>query len=208
MNLKFASLLLLSVLSTPVLAHADSLIFNLSPTDGTTTRSASSGVGQGVIASTTTTISGFSFYVDTPVAEDLKFFITDSTGANILYSGVESIGPISSPAWVESNPLSFTLSAGSEYYFGIVGDGSQTDIGYLFPPVASSSNGLTADTSGNANTGSFSDPVLELHTGGAEIGLQLYAPTAATPEPGSLALLGTGALSTLGFVRRRIRQNA
>lgn len=204
-----STLVLLPALVMPIAAHADTLIFDLSNTNNGTYRDANSGPAQGVIASTTTTISGFSFYLETS-AENVKFFITDGTGANVLYSGVQAVGSTSSFSWVESSPLSFTLDAGSEYYFGIVGDGANTNIGFIYPPVSYSANGLTADASGNANTSSFTTPTLELHSGGAEIGLQLYGgdSVAPTPEPSSFMLLGSGVLSAAGLVRRRFASNS
>ena len=101
-KLKFALLFVLSfaAVCVPVAAHADTMIFNLGPATGMTDRAAASAPAQGVIVSTTTTINGFSLYVSTGSAEDLKFFIDNAAGTSVLYSGVESVGTIGSAAWV------------------------------------------------------------------------------------------------------------
>lgn len=202
-----AILLTLSVLSLPLALRADTLIFNLSPTNNVTFRGAGSGPAQGVMVSTTTTISSFGFYVATPTAENVKFFIDDATGANVLYSQVLATAANANFGWLQSGPLSFTLNAGSEYYFGIVGDGASTRIGYILPTFDYSANGLAADTSGNRNTSSFATPRLDPGAGSTQIGLQLFQSTAVTitPEPNSLILLGTGTLGMLSIVRRRLR---
>ena len=194
-----------AVLLASLSAHADPLLFNLDSTNGSTARNASSGPAQGVIVSTTTNLTSFAFYIQTPTAENLKFFITDGTGTSLLYSGVESIGSTSSFNWVSSNVLSLMLNAGSEYYFGVVGDGPSTLISFLTPTVPYSANGLSADTTGNLNSGFFATPAPLNGRAFTDIDLQLYGTqgTAVTPEPSSLLLLSTGVAGIACLLRRR-----
>jgi PEP-CTERM motif len=92
------------------------------------------------------------------------------------------------------------LQAGNTYYFGVISD-SNADYGYIFPPIDYSNNGLTAVTTGNANYQNYGVPVFS-GNGSAEIGLRLTAEE--VPEPGSMVLLGTGALGLAGVLRRKL----
>ncbi len=197
---KAALLALLAVLCFATSAFADNIIFDLSPTNGVTSRSAGSGVGQGVTADTTTTINDMEFFLDTPNGGNFKFFIYDSTNTNLLFLQSESVAPIQNMTWVASPEFNFTLQAGNTYYFGVISDNS-ADYGYIYPPINYSNNGLTAVTSGNSNYSNYNLPTYA-GSGAAEIGLRLSQ--TAVPEPGSLALLGTGALGLAGVLRRKL----
>jgi len=78
---------------------------------------------------------------------------------------------------------------------------TNADYGYIYPPIDYSSNGLTAVTSGNSNYSGYGVPIFN-GNGGAEIGLRLTE--AAVPEPGTLVMLGTGALGLAGVLRRKL----
>src|SRR5437660_12824757 len=66
-------------------ALADTIVFNLSPTDGTTFRSGEFGPGQGVSVSTTQTISSVGFYLGGS-AQNLNFFVFDGSNTTVLAS--------------------------------------------------------------------------------------------------------------------------
>jgi hypothetical protein len=181
-------------------AFADNLVFDLSPANGTTFRSADNGPGQGVVVTTTQTISSFGFYLDMPNGGDLKFMIWDDTNTNLLLTDVRSFSPFGTQDWVYTNPINFTLNAGHTYWFGVISD-NEEDVGYIFPPVNYSVNGLTAVTSGNANYTGYANPAFG-GNGGAEIALRITTGS-AVPEPGSIALMGTGVLGLAGVLRRK-----
>jgi hypothetical protein len=178
------------------------VIFDLSPTNYTTFRSADGGLGQGVDVNTTTAITDMAFYLNMPYGGDLKFMIWDGGNSNLLFSSVLSgVTPSDAKTWVSSNPFSFTLQAGAEYFFGIIAD-NNVDVGFIYPMVSYSANGLTADNTGNSNYSTFANPAY-YDRGGAEIGLQLTGEPVSTPEPGSIFLLGGGLLGLAGVLRRK-----
>ncbi len=192
-------LALLALLCLGTSAFADT-IFDLSPTNGTTSRDAGNGTGQGVIVDTTQTINNMEFFLDAPDGANLKFFIYNGTNDSLLFLNSSSVGPIANQTWVSSPDFSYTLQAGNTYYFGIIGD-AHLDIGYIFPTISYSNNGLTAVETGNSNYSGFGVPIFS-GNGSAEIGLRLD--TTTVPEPGSIALLGSGVLGLAGVLRRKL----
>jgi hypothetical protein len=183
-------------------AFADNLVFDLSPSNGTTFRGPDFGPGQGVSVSTTQTISSFGFFLDMPFGGDLKFMIWNDDNSSMLFSQVKSFSAFGNQDWVYTDPINFTLQSGHTYWFGVISD-NEEDVGYIFPPVNYSANGLTAVTSGNSNYNSFADPSFAGYAG-AEIALRINEGGQGVPEPGSIALLGTGVLGLAGLLRRKI----
>lgn len=197
---KLSLLFVMAILCLATTAFADNVVFDLSPTNGTTSRGPGDGTGQGVIVDTTQSITGMQFFLDSPNGGDFKFFIYDSTNTNLLFLNSMHVDPIQQMTWVASPTFNFTLNAGSTYYFGVISD-ANADYGYIFPPINYSNNGLTAVTSGNSNYTGYGVPVFS-GNGAAEIGLRLTESN--VPEPGSLVLLGTGALGLVGVLRRKL----
>lgn len=188
-------------------AHAG-VIFDLSPTNNISPRPSDDGLGQGVDVTTTTTISGFSFFANLPDGGDGKFMIwqpTDDGDQTLLFSQTLSIAASSTPSWVSTTGnIDFTLDAGNTYYFGFIGD-NFIDVGFLFPIVPYSANGLSAVETGNSNYNTFAAPTF-VGGGGAEVGLQISA--AAAPEPSTWVMMGLG-FAGLGFAgRRALRKTA
>lgn len=177
-------------------------VFDLSPTNGLMAYDSDFGAGQGVVVSTTQTITDMGFYLDQPNGGDLKFMIWDATNSTLLFSSVLNPGPSFSPSWVYSNPFNFTVNAGQTYWFGVINDHSFMQLGTITPPIGYSNNGLTAVTSGSSNYVNFASPIFSGVSPGMQIGLQLDGES--VPEPGSLMLLGSGVLSLAGMARRHL----
>lgn len=200
-KLSLTLLTLVAVACLATTAFADNLVFDLSPANGFTSRSAGNGIGQGVDVSTTQTINDMQFFLNLPNGGDLKFFIFNGTNDSLLYLQEETgIAASQNPAWISSPEFNFTLQAGSTYYFGVIAD-NDASIGYIFPPINYSNNGLTARTDGNSNYSGYGEPVFS-GNGSAEAALRLG--TSPVPEPGSMMLMGTGVLGLAGVLRRKL----
>lgn len=176
-------------------------IFDLSPTNGTTYRDADFGPGQGIAVSNNITVTDFAFYANMPNGGDAKFMIWDGTNSSLLFSQtVSSIAASNTQSWIDSGPMSFSLTGGNRYYFGLIAD-SAIDIGFVFPPITYSSNGLTALQNGNSNYANFAAPTAYQDLASAEIGLQI----SAVPLPGAASMFGA-ALLGLGLLGVKSRK--
>jgi hypothetical protein len=187
----FAAAIAATMAAACVPAHAG-VIFDLSPTNGVSNRPSDDGLGQGVSVSTTTTISGFSFFANLPDGGDGKFMIWNGDNSALLLSQTVNIAASSTPSWTRTGNIHFTLHAGSDYWFGFIGD-NFIDVGFLFPIVPYSANGLSALQDPNSNYNSFDTPTF-VGGGGAEVGLQISA--LATPEPSTWVMMGWASLSS------------
>jgi hypothetical protein len=120
---------------------------------------------------------------------------TSDGDQTLLFSQTVGIAASDTPSWVSTAAnIDFTLDAGSTYYFGFIGD-NFIDVGFLFPTVPYSANGLSAVETGNSNYNTFAAPTYA-GGGGAEVGLQISG--LATPEPSTWVMMGLG-FAGLGF---------
>lgn len=76
------------------------------------------------------------------------------------------------------------------------------DVGYIFPVVTYTDNGLGAVETGNSNYDTFAAPTY-VGGGGAEVGLEISA--VATPEPSTWVMMGLG-FAALGFAGWRAQR--
>jgi hypothetical protein len=190
MRLRSISVLTVSTaiaLLTPARAGADLLLDTGTATNGSTERDpGSNGFGQGVSVTTTTGLTEFAMFLESPTGGNAKYMIWDATNTNLLLSGIVPLTSATSPGWVLSDPLSLTLLSGNTYYFGAIQD-SNTEIiaPFFFPPSSVTQNGLTTLDTGNANYEDFLLPVFSSLAGGG-FPLRLYGTQAIinpVPEP-------------------------
>jgi hypothetical protein len=133
----FAAAFAATMAAACVPAHAG-VIFDLSPTNGVSNRPSDDGLGQGVSVSTTTTISGFSFFANLPDGGDGKFMIWEPTNdgdQTLLFSQTDAFAASGTRSWISTaGNIDFTLDAGSTYYFAFIGN-NFIDVGYISPVV-------------------------------------------------------------------------
>jgi hypothetical protein len=176
-------------------AKADALVLGLDQTQVVENVGANTTVGQDVVVNATTTIDGFAFFLGDPSGQALTYTLTDLTTSTVLFSetfddttlnpALTNIAiPVSGRNWLEVYMSPLTLVAGADIYeFSVSGAG-----------------GLRLGTDPTTLT------ELGLATSGdAEVGLRVWdPPSAVTPEPNPLVLLGTGIMAAAGLMRRRL----
>jgi hypothetical protein len=139
--------------------------------------------------------------LDMPNGGDIKYMIWDDTDTNLLFSDIVAVGASGTTSYVLSNPFSFTLNAGSTYFFGVIGD-NNLNIDFIFPPTTVTQNGLTTLDTGNTNYLTFASPT-PTDGGGVTFTLQLFGDQgSAVPEP-STWMLVSGGVGLIAFFRRK-----
>lgn len=215
MNYRFLAAAFLS-LGIASAAHADSITFNLTnDLSSGTNLGTPTGLGTGVFAQVVFTQDGANVdvtetlatgyrYVNTGAGESLMFNLTgnptltvsnlssnftfnqtDTTvGNSSFHYFVECTGCGSGGSSPVSSPLTFTIDNVTLAGLNFAPAGGHTKSGYYFitDVIAPGENGPTGDVGGN--------------TPG-------MTTTAATPEPSSLTLFGTGILGLAGVLRRK-----
>lgn len=167
------------------------------------------GVGQGVVVTTATNLTQFGFYGRTN-SGDYKFLIFENTTSTLLFSQAVFLeNTITGGEWLESGQISFNLDAGKTYYFGLINYGAGYALSGTSPPGTDSENGL-ALTGGAIFYTNYSSPSQIPPPDGQRplsLSLRLEGTQGATttPEPSSMALLGTGLVALVPMVRRRRR---
>ncbi|MGC4043678.1 MAG: PEP-CTERM sorting domain-containing protein [Armatimonas sp.] len=205
------------VLLAPGFASAQTLIFdNSAGTNQGNSQRVPNGQGllsaplaQITIGATPKTISNIAVDVNLSGTGNIKFLIFDGNASGpsstLLYSSAaKSFG--AGQQWAMSDAFSFTLQANTTYYVGGIADIS--GFWYLDDTVVTQS-GITS-VKPNGNVSNFATPARVANGPGSptaqtDIHVQLFtgAPV-AMPEPGTLALLGLGAVG-FGISRRRVK---
>lgn len=189
-------------------AKADTLLFDQpAAADGSHSSSSATGFSQGVTVSVDTQLTSIAMDIGSLSGADFKYLIFDASDSTLLYqSAAFTVAGSADTAWYKES-VDYTLTAGTMYYIGYLSDGRSFG---AYADSAVSENGIVGEANHNGAATVYANPTGQRTSHGIhDFALDLYGTQAAAdvssvPEPGAIALLGTGLLGLAGAMRRRL----
>jgi len=208
--MRFGNLFLAAVFCGSVLPlAAHSQIVSSKPTNPGTT-SETRGPGSAIltvvnVGAAPVTIGSFGTFGHINTTGNLKWTIFNNTANSAPLFATAPVAALggNTDFWNDSPAFSFTLNANTTYQLGVISDQAFTYT-YDVPGTTVTAGGLTLPAGTNGNASNFANPILG-GSGSVLNSFRAFAPppAAATPEPGSIALLVSGGLAGVAFLRRK-----
>ena len=207
-NLILAVVFMFALSCTAV--FADTVVFDNVTGNGSgstnETRSDNFGIlAQIVVGGSNQTISGFGVYGNQVSNGNVAFAVFLADGTRLYNSGLIATSAGTGLNWYDSPTFTLTLNAGGTYYLGLISD-QQFTYHWFYPGTPVNQGGFFSTGGNGGNNGNFrnaSNPTLNDTCCVVQQGTRIFE-TTETPEPGSLALLGSGLLGLGGAIRRKL----